>query len=68
VEAAVRGVRAGRPLLPVAVVAPSHLLGAWLRPRLFAETGHLGIHFVLLPELAWRVVVRSGELVDVGSR
>ena len=56
VEAAIRELREGRPFLPVAVVVPSHLPGSWLRPRLFAETGHLGIDFVLLPDLAWRVV------------
>lgn len=54
IEDAVRRVRAGNPLLPVAVVVPSHLLGHWLNPRLFADTGHLAIDFVLLPELAWR--------------
>jgi hypothetical protein len=55
VEAAVRAVRGGEALRPVTVVVPSHLLGAWLAPRLFADAGHLAIDFALLPELAWRV-------------
>jgi hypothetical protein len=54
-EARIRELRRGNAFLPVAVVVPSHLLGGWLAPRLFAETGHLGISFLLLPELAWRV-------------
>jgi ATP-dependent helicase/nuclease subunit B len=53
-ESAIRALRATNPLLPVQVVVPSHLLGAWLTPRLFADTGHLGIDFLLLPELAWK--------------
>ena len=51
----IRQLRSEDAFLPIAVVVPSHLLGAWLAPRLFAETGHLGIGFHLLPELAWRV-------------
>ena len=51
----IRELRSGDAFLPIAVVVPSHLLGAWLAPRIFAETGHLGIGFHLLPELAWRV-------------
>ena len=54
-EARIRELRRGSAFLPIAVVVPSHLLGAWLAPRIFAETGHLGIGFHLLPELAWRV-------------
>lgn len=54
-EATIRTFRVTDPLLPVHVIVPSHLLGAWLMPRLFADTGHLGIDFVLLPELAWKV-------------
>ena len=54
-EATIRTLRATNPLLPIHVVVPSHLLGVWLTPRLFADTGHLGIDFVLLPELAWKV-------------
>lgn len=54
-EATIRTLRAGDRLLPVHVVVPSHLLGAWLAPRLFADTGHLAIDFLLLPELAWKV-------------
>ena len=54
-EARIRELRRGNAFLPIAVVVPSHLLGTWLAPRIFAETGHLGISFPLLPELAWRV-------------
>jgi len=36
-EATIRALRATNPLLPVQVVVPSHLLGAWLTPRLFAD-------------------------------
>ena len=54
-EATIRELRTPDPLLPVHVVIPSHLLGAWLAPRLFAETGHLGLHFLELHELAWKV-------------
>jgi ATP-dependent helicase/nuclease subunit B len=66
-EALIQAVRAEDPLLPVHVVAPSHLLGAWLTPRLFAETGHLGIDFLLLPELAWKVAAPQ-VLVEGRSR
>jgi len=54
-EARVRELRRENAFLPIAVVVPSHLLGAWLAPRLFADTGHLAVGFLLLPELAWRV-------------
>ena len=54
-EARVRELRRGNAFLPIAVVVPSHHLGTWLAPRIFAETGHLGISFLLLPDLAWRV-------------
>ncbi len=54
-EATIRTLRASDPLLPIQVVVPSHLLGAWLTPRLFADTGHLGLHFLELHDLAWKV-------------
>ena len=54
-ESTIRTLRAADPLLPIQVVVPSHLLGAWLAPRLFAETGHLGIHFLELHDLAWKI-------------
>ena len=59
VEAAVRHVRSGNPLLPVSVVVPSPLVGQWLGARLFADTGHLAIEFLSLHELAWRVAAPS---------
>ena len=54
-EARIRELRRGNAFLPIAVVVPSHLLGSWLAPRIFAGTGHLGVSFLLLPDLAWRV-------------
>ena len=54
-ERSIRDLRADDPLLPVAVVVPNHLLGVWLSQRLFADTGHMAIDFVLAHELAWRV-------------
>ena len=66
-EATIRTLRATDPLLPIHVVVPSHLLGAWLTPRLFPETGHLGVHFLELHELAWTVAAPR-VLVEGRSR
>jgi RecB family exonuclease len=67
IEARVRELRSGHPFLPVAVVVPSHLLGTWLAPRLFVDTGHLAISFLLLPELAWRVAEAGALAQGLGA-
>jgi ATP-dependent helicase/nuclease subunit B len=56
-ERAVRQVRDGDPLRPVAVLVPNPLQGRWLERRIFADTGHIGIDFLLPRELAWRVAM-----------
>ena len=56
-ERAVRAVRDGDPLRPVAVLVPNPLQGLWLARRIFADTGHIGIDFLLPRELAWRVAM-----------
>jgi RecB family exonuclease len=63
-EARVRELRRADAFLPIALVVPSHHLGTWLAPRIFAETGHLGISFLLLPDLAWRVA--EGRALALG--
>lgn len=57
VEMAVLQVRAGDALRPVSVVVPSPLLGTWLSREVFAERGHVGIDFVAVHELAWRIAI-----------
>src|SRR5262245_38241361 len=73
-EQAIRDLRGGDPLAPVAVVVPNPLLGVWLGRTIFAATGHAGIDFVMAHELAWRVAMprllgegraRTPENVDI---
>jgi HAD superfamily hydrolase (TIGR01549 family) len=54
-ERVIRELRADEPLLPVVLIVPNRLLGVWLNQRLFVDTGHMAIDFMLAHELAWRV-------------
>jgi ATP-dependent helicase/nuclease subunit B len=54
-ERVIGELRVGDPLLPVVVVVSNRMLGAWLTQRLFTETGHMAVDFLLAHELAWRV-------------
>ena len=51
-ERAIRDVREGDPLRPVAVVVPNPLQGLWLSRRIFPDTGHVAIDFLLPRDLA----------------
>jgi CRISPR/Cas system-associated exonuclease Cas4 (RecB family) len=56
VEAAIRELRRADPFLPVRVLVPSPLLGAWLSHAIFRESGHVAVAFERPEQLAWRLL------------
>ena len=66
-EGAIREVRGGDSLRPVAVLVPNPLQGLWLSRRVFADTGHIAIDFLLPRDLAWRIAL-PGLLAEGRAR
>lgn len=55
-ESAIGELRQVDPFLPIHVLVGTPLLGTWLSPNIFADTGHVAIHFERPEQLAWRLV------------